>query len=122
MFVWHLLNIETEIQYRVSYVEETAGHGGREWAIRQMGVYHRHVPGGSGNIWILLHPKQKSIVQTRLEDCALEWDERKGSFDDWELTHILVLSSYFDDWRWYLKSLSAEVERIVSRISIDVHV
>ncbi|KAF8859385.1 hypothetical protein BDZ45DRAFT_361920 [Acephala macrosclerotiorum] len=103
-----------EIQYRVSYVEETVGHGGKEWAIRQMGVYHRHVPGRSGNIWILLHPKPGSTAQTRLENCAVEWDERKGSFDDWELTHILVLSSYFDDWRWYLKSLSAEAGRIAS--------
>lgn len=86
------------------------------WAIRQTGVYHRHVPNGSGNLWILLHPRPDSTIQARLEECAFEWEGRNGSLDEWEMTHILILSSYFDDWRWYLKSLSAEVELLV-RIS-----
>ncbi|KAE8450330.1 hypothetical protein EG329_006758 [Mollisiaceae sp. DMI_Dod_QoI] len=100
-----------EMQYRLSYSEEV-GNNKNVRAIRQTGVYHRHVPNGSGNIWILLHPRPESVVQTRLDSCALEWERRNGSLDEWELTHILILSSYFGDWRWYIKSLSAEVERI----------
>lgn len=110
--VWSEFWVES--QYIFSYVEEILGNNSNRWAVRQTGVYHRHTSNGIGNLWIFLHPKPKSALQTRLEACARDWEERKGSFDDWELTHILVLSSYFDDWRWYLKNLSADVERMVS--------
>ncbi|KUJ23542.1 uncharacterized protein LY89DRAFT_185482 [Mollisia scopiformis] len=112
-----------EIQYRFSYAEEIVGKSSSTWAIRQTGVYHRHVPNGSGNIWILLHPRPDSTVHTRLQDCALEWEGRSGSLDEWEMTHILILSSYFDDWRWYLKYLNGEVELMAAiAISYDFSV
>jgi hypothetical protein len=108
-----MLILRQELQYRFSYVEEVVGSTTSSWAIRQTGVYHRHVPHGPGSLWILLHPRPNSTLQTRLENCALEWDRKKGADDDWELAHILILSSYFADWRGYLKSLSAEIESIV---------
>ncbi len=109
----HFLTLKIEMQYRLSYVEEVPGNSSHPWAIRQTGVYHHHVPNGSGSLWIFLHPRPNSSLQQRLEACALEWDRSEGSIDDWELTHILTLSSYFGDWRWYLKSLSADIEHIV---------
>jgi hypothetical protein len=102
-----------EMQYRYSYVEEVAGSS-NPWAIRQTGIYHRYVPNGLGNLWIFLHPRQNSTLQKRLEDAALVWEQTKSSRKHWEDVHVLVLSSYFGDWRWYLRSLSAEIERIVS--------
>lgn len=109
-----ILTLTLEVSYRFSYVEEVVGKDKNSWAIRQTGVYHRYVPNGSGNVWILLHPRPESVIHTRLVQCALDWDKRRGLLEEWELTHILVFSSYFDDWRWYLKSLIAEVERVVS--------
>ncbi|KAH8592626.1 hypothetical protein B0O99DRAFT_653773 [Bisporella sp. PMI_857] len=100
-----------EMQYRYSYVEEVAGSS-NPWAIRQTGIYHRYVPNGLGNLWIFLHPRQNSTLQKRLEDAALVWEQTKSSRKHWEDVHVLVLSSYFGDWRWYLRSLSAEIERI----------
>ncbi|PMD57524.1 uncharacterized protein K444DRAFT_644408 [Hyaloscypha bicolor E] len=109
-----------EVQYRLSYVEEVIGNSSSSWAIRQTGIYHRHVPNGPGSIWIFLHPRPNSTLQQRIEACALEWDHSGGSFDDWELSHILALSSYFGDWRWYLKTLSADTEHIASvALSLD---
>jgi len=109
-----------ELQYRFSYVEEVVGNSTSSWAIRQTGVYHRLFPNGPGNVWIFLHPRPNSTLQKRLEECALQWDRTGGSFQEWEFSHILALSSYFSDWRWYLKSLSAEIERIASiSVSLD---
>jgi hypothetical protein len=101
------------MQYRISYVEEVIGPSTSSWALRQTGVYHRHGPNGSGNLWIFLHPRPHSTIQTRLESCVKSWDQTEGPHEGLELVNLLVLSSYFGDWRWYLKSLSAEIERIV---------
>jgi hypothetical protein len=85
-----ILILKQEIQYRFSYVEEVVGSTTSSWAIRQTGVYHRYVPHGPGSLWVFLHPRPNSTLQTRLENCALEWDRKKGSDDDWELAHILI--------------------------------
>jgi hypothetical protein len=105
-----LLTSTIEMQYRISYVEEVPGG----FATRQTGVYHHFVPNGPGSLWIFLNPRPRSILQTRLEKVARDAHTREISDQEWELMHLLVLSSYLGDWRWYLKSLSAEIERIVS--------
>lgn len=105
-----LTNFTSEMQYRLSYVEEVPGG----FATRQTGVFHRFVPNGPGNLWIFLNPRPKSTLQARLENVVRETDTGRTSRQEWELTHLLVLSSYLGDWRWYLKSLSAEIEHIVS--------
>lgn len=103
-----------EMQYRLSYVEEHTRPNSKSWVIRQMGVYHRFYPGSGRSLWIFLHPKPDSLVQRRLETAITQWEQSRASLKSWYLVHILVLSSYFNDWRWYLKSLSAQIENIVS--------
>jgi hypothetical protein len=102
------------MQYRLSYVEEVQGGHAKSWPTRQTAVYHRFVPNGPGSLWIFLHPRPKSTLQNRLESVVLESETGRSSHQEWEATHLLVLSSYLGDWRWYCKSLSAEIERIVS--------
>lgn len=101
------------MQYRYSYIEEVSGSS-NPWAIRQTGIYHRYVPRGPGSLWIFLHPRPNSTLYKRLEDAVIAWEQTGHARKCWEDAHILVLSSYFGDWRWYLQSLSAEAERIVS--------
>jgi hypothetical protein len=98
------------MQYRLSYVEEVPGG----FAIRQTGVFHRFVPSGRGNLWIFLNPRPRSTLQVRLEAVVQESEIGGNSSPKWEMIHLLILSSYMCDWRWYLKSLSAEIQHIVS--------
>jgi hypothetical protein len=107
-----------EMQYRFSYVEQA----GNSWATRQIGVYHRRESKGSGpaNLWIFLHPKNNSVVQKRLEAALSMWSNSSSRSANWDLMHLLVLSSYFGDWRWYLKSLSGEIEYLAKdALSLD---
>lgn len=96
------------MQYRLSYVEEVPGG----FATRQTGIFHRFVPNGPGSLWIFLNPRPKSTLQTRLERVVRE--PGRNSSQEWELIHLLALSSYLGDWRWYIKSLSGDIEHTVS--------
>ncbi len=104
-----------ELQYRLSYVEESIRPNSKSWVIRQMGVYHHYYPETDSNLWIFIHPRPNSPAQRRLEDAIRRWEQLKSGHQSWHLTHLLLISTYFNDWRWYLKSLSAEIEQIVSR-------
>ncbi|KAG0651758.1 hypothetical protein D0Z07_1903 [Hyphodiscus hymeniophilus] len=116
MTVKHHSKGSYEMQYRLSYVEEIQGAG---LATRQTGVFHRFVPDGRGSLWIFLNPRPNSNLQTRLGSVVRNSKIGRACSEEWELVHLLVLSSYLGDWRWYLKSLSAEIERIAS-ISLAV--
>jgi hypothetical protein len=113
MVLKHHSNGSLEMQYRLSYVEEVQGG----FATRQTGIFHRFVPNGPGNLWIFLNPRTQSTLQIRLENVVRQPEIGRNSFEGWEMIHLLVLSSYLGDWRWYLKSLSVEIERIVSTSS-----
>jgi hypothetical protein len=39
--------------------------------------------------------------------------ELSSSGSDLQHLHLLVLSSYIENWRWYLKALSKEFDEIV---------
>jgi hypothetical protein len=100
------------MQYRFNYVEQA----GKSWATRQIGVYNRRTRNGKGDLWIFLHPKNDSVVQKRLEAAAATHSSSVSHQIDWNLVHLLVLSSYFGDWRWFVKSLSVEIERLVRKL------
>lgn len=104
-----------EMQYRLSYVEEDVRTSSRSWVIRQMGVYHHYNPNSDCSLWILINPKPNSLLQRRLEAATIRWQRATASQGSWHLTHLLVLSSYFNNWRWYLRNLGADIEHIVSR-------
>jgi hypothetical protein len=84
-----------------------------------MGVYHRFFPDSGRSVWIFLHPKPDSLVQRRLEIAITRWEQSGALTESWHLMHALVLSSYINDWRWYLKSLTAQTETIVSEKGLE---
>ncbi len=55
-----------------------------------------------------------SRVQQRLDEAAVNggWDE--NSSIDWHQLHLLVISSYINNWRWYLNDLSDDIGESVS--------
>lgn len=106
-----------DICYLFKYVEKNGRPNGNPWSIRQSGVYHRYSPKLNSNVWLLLHPLADSVAQRRLND----WYSRPHhSLNINPLRiHILLLSSYLDNWRWYLKDLGNTFLNIVSKATRD---
>ena len=102
------------MSYLIVYVEESRGKEKFSWPIRQTAVFHRFVPGGpEENLWIFIHPMPKSVLQLKLEDAITSGTQFSNCKSVPQL-HLLVISSYIENARWYLKSLSEEFEDIVS--------
>ncbi|KUJ15959.1 uncharacterized protein LY89DRAFT_587507 [Mollisia scopiformis] len=99
-----------DITYQVNYVEENLRKGKDPWSFRHTGVYHHHTP--DFDLFILLHPINNSVLEDRLLK-MLEVDQsvkpkvsQIPAFckDPYRL-HLLVMSSFFDNWRWYFRNL-----------------
>jgi len=102
----------TDVCYMMVYVEENRGKEKTSWPIRQTAVFHRFVPKSKGSFWIFVHPMPNSVLKNRLEDSVIRMDH-----SDWyksgQQLHYLTLSSYIENWRWYLKFINEELDRIV---------
>lgn len=102
-----------DICYLYRYVERNGRSPGNPWSIRQTGVYHRYSPTDVSNFWLLLHPLVDSMAQKRLNKLY----STQNSFVHLKANalglHILLISSYSDNWRWYLKDLGIAFTKIV---------
>ncbi|EPE32292.1 Magnesium transport protein CorA, transmembrane region [Glarea lozoyensis ATCC 20868] len=110
----NLLTVATDICYMMVYIEETSGKRTASWPVRQTVVFHRFTPNSDGNLWILIHPMPNSILQQRLQTLILGESNFTNSSGCAKL-HLLALSSYIENWRWYLKALSDEFEEIADQ-------
>lgn len=106
----------TDISYQMNYVEENFRDPHNPWSFRHTGVYHQHQHDDHPlqfDLFVLLHPNQSSVLDAQV----LEWlgiDPSKtplatssstSDMPDPERLHLLVLSSFLDNWRWYLRYL-----------------
>ncbi|RMJ22397.1 hypothetical protein PHISP_06739 [Aspergillus sp. HF37] len=106
-----------DMQYLFAFPEDyrLANGGGEEtisWTIRQVAVFHRYSPSGAGNLWVFLHAKPKPKVQHSIEETIQRCAGGNGR-ENWFSLHSTVLSSYLHNWRWYLRHLGDDVERLV---------
>lgn len=102
------------MSYLMVYVEESRGKEKISWPIRQTAVFHRFVPGGpEENLWIFIHPMPNSVLKGKVQDAITQSTQFRNSKSIPQL-HLLVVSSYIENARWYLKALSEEFEDIVS--------
>ena len=103
------------MSYLLRYAEQDSSED--KWRIRQTGVYHRYSMDSSveSDLWIFLHPKKSSKFVESLRGL----ENPQGSSEQWsqgrQALDFLLLSSYFGNWRWYLRDLSTKYEAIVSR-------
>ncbi|KAL1979978.1 hypothetical protein VTN96DRAFT_4843 [Rasamsonia emersonii] len=106
----------SHISYQMNYVEENFRDPHNPWSFRHTGVYHQHQHDDHPlqfDLFVLLHPNQSSVLDAQV----LEWlgiDPSKtplatssstSDMPDPERLHLLVLSSFLDNWRWYLRYL-----------------
>ena len=94
-----------ETMYTLKYVEKNGRAQGNIWSIRQTIVYHKHAVDGNDS-WILLHPKEGSVFQKRLATALSDIGRAEEIQSDPAVVHLMLFSSYLENWRWYLAQLS----------------
>ena len=98
--------------YTYKYVERNGRSQGNNWSIRQTIVYHQRAADGMA-IWIILHPKSRSVFQGRLFKAFSDMQTAVEIHSDPEILHVMLISSYIENWRWYLSQLSEKFQDAV---------
>ncbi|KAI9737189.1 MAG: hypothetical protein M1834_000782 [Cirrosporium novae-zelandiae] len=93
-----------EIAYLFKYPEQNQypEEDGDPWSIRQTGVYHQLDTKAMKNIWIIIHPKKDAAARMQLDNCLKSPSESIEISRHPFLVHILLISTYVDNWRWYM--------------------
>ena len=102
-------NGQCELVYQIRYMERNEHKQGTKWSERQIGVYHRFsMAQTEPALMILLHAKHGSRVQKRLENAFEAGAYREDTAASPMGLHVLILSTYMEEWRWYMDSLGKQ--------------
>lgn len=99
-------DISAELCYSFKYIERNNHTQGQAWSERQIGVYHRFGTKGKA-VMLLLHASTDTKALRRLRQVFANGQYSEQSETTAFLLHVLVLSSYLDNWRAYLQELGA---------------
>ena len=95
--------------------------GGR-WSERQLGVYHSFSPfTASPSVLVLLHALHRSHAQDRLEQIFADGLYQGTTPTSPLLLHVLLLYTYFDNWRWYMDDLGSTCLRLVANVNPEAN-
>ena len=110
------VNSWVEISYQLRYVERNKRKCGDPWSLRQTGVYHKYSAQDElspENLWILFHPMPKSVAYKRLQETTAAELRGRDTRPDPLRLHLLVFSSYVDNWRLYLHDITRKFLELV---------
>ena len=101
--------------YRLLYIEKNGRRAPRDrWSVRQTGIFHNVRLNQQDNCYILIHPMINSAVENRL-DGLLTQPNAAQLFDQNPLMiHVLILSSYLENWQPYMETISQTYKSLVS--------
>ncbi|CAF9911789.1 MAG: hypothetical protein HETSPECPRED_000445 [Heterodermia speciosa] len=107
-------DLSRKLSYQIRYTEENKRSSVRPWSLRQTGVYHHHSLNPQFDLFIFIHPKEDSLVEESLmslsESTAASQASLKAICENPFRIHMLLFSSYLDNWRWYFRYLDEEFE------------
>lgn len=102
----------------MNYVEENQRKGKDPWSFRHTGIYHHHTV--DFDFFIILHPSNNSVLETRLfqllganQATNTEKSRLAAICKSPYRIHSLVISSFFENWRWYLRKLGDDFQEVV---------
>ena len=101
--------------FLVKYPENNGRTDGADpWSNRQTGVYQSFDIIAKTLVWILINPRQNTAADKRLKD-LLGFRERSAAMEgQLPLIGLIVLSTYFGNWRTYMAFYEKEELRMVS--------
>ena len=88
--------------------------GADPWSIRQTGVYQSFDVTTKTSIWILINPRQNTAADKRLKDLLSSQDKFPAIEGQLPLIGLMVLSTYFGNWRTYMAFYEKEELWMVS--------
>jgi hypothetical protein len=112
-------NLVKDIFYQLRYAERNGRKHGDPWSLRQTGVFHRYSMPAEGvgqNFCLLLHPMQNSKAQKRISMAAQTGMTTRTIGLDPVRLHVLIMSSYVNNWCWYLRYNTKNYLELVSHI------
>jgi hypothetical protein len=111
------LTTGAEASYVFKYPERRAGDTAEPWSIRQTGVYYKHSGTASSTVFVILHPMYESSAEVRLSGSLGE----KGSPQRVSVQpldqHVLLIRTYFQNWREYMLFYEDKVMEMVSHLT-----
>ena len=90
--------------------------GGDPWSIRQTGVYQSFDPLAKTSLWILLNPRQDTAADTRIKGLLGAPGGLPHLHQEPPLIGLVVLSTYFANWRTYMAFHENEELRMVDLV------
>jgi hypothetical protein len=105
--------------YLIKYPEEN--HRGDEadepWSIRQSGLYHQLHLTEDNAVTILISPIEDSVAESVLSRQLLAVSSLSEVGEDPFRASRILLSSYVDGWRSYLRYYDRKIEELASSTS-----
>jgi hypothetical protein len=77
-----------------------------EWKFRQIGVYCAYVASSSSYLYVFLQPHPDSKFDSRMEMLQSRPDSTATLLADPFRMHEILIGTYFDNWRWYLREMA----------------
>jgi len=110
-----------EIGYLFKYMEKNGRSRGNPWSARQTGIVQRILPDNS-NMTLILNPHEQSRAEIRLNKALYDSSDKARIHHNPVLIHLILLSSYFGNWRMYLQELGQSFEKMASKKSYCMNV
>ena len=90
--------------------------GADPWSIRQTGLYQSFDVTTKTSVWILINPRQNTAADKRVKDWLGSRERFAAIEGQLPLVGLMVLSTYFGNWRTYMAFYEKEELRMVSWI------
>ena len=103
-----------EMTFVLKYPESNGRIDGADpWSIRQTGVNQKFYPSLKTSLWILLHLRQKTAANARIENLLNSQGKHLSLQGQPVLLGLIVFPVYFTNWRAFMEFSEKEEMRIV---------
>ena len=114
---------KAETSAEITFVFKYPEHNGRidgadPWSIRQTGVYQSFDPLTTTSLWMLLNPRQNAAADTRIKEMLNEPEGSPHLHHQPPIIGLVVLATYFANWRTYMEFYEIEELKMVDLVPI----
>ena len=108
-----------ESSVEMTFVFKYPEHNGRSdgadpWSIRQTGVYQSFDPLTGTSLWMLLNPRRNAAADVRIRGMLNDLKSSSQLHQQPLLIGLVVLSTYFANWRTYMEFYEKEELKMVT--------
>lgn len=108
-----------EMTFVFKYPEHNGRSDGADpWSIRQTGVYQSFDPLTATSLWMLLNPRRNAAADTRIRGMLNKPDGFPHLHQQPPLIGLVVLSTYFANWRTYMEFYEKEELKMVDLVPL----